>query len=688
MWISQHPTGRLHERMVVLGLALLAFHVDVAVQQRDPISNFCRRWGHQSAVVDNKLYVAGGLVTYDGGSGTPENISTIGHDDASAKAPPEEAVNVKTPDPYFVYHDLSTVASSGMPQPYANLSKNSTIPEISGGIFWADDVNKYIYQFGGEFHEETPWEFSLYSYDIINNVWQNLGSPRANDIIGLSYGAGVSIPSRGEAYYYGGWMNNATVPDWGDAPDVPTSYLLRYEMDTETWTNSTGPDDTGRAEGAMVYVPVGDAGMLVYFGGIRATGNNSWEGQPMEEILLYDVLSGKSYKQNATGEVPEKRRKFGAGVTWVEDQSSYNIYVYGGGGEEEGSIGFDDIYILSLPSFSWIKMYPTDTNETGAFPHHSFTCNVVNQAQMLIHGGFFPLNDKCDVPTQWGLHNMDLGRQNKNKAPWELYDPDKTKYVVPTDVIKVVGGNKDGGATKTKPAGGFDHEDLTALMTRKASVATRAPSREIPGAGGGGGTKLSTGAIAGIAVGGAVALIAAAVGAFCLIRRHRRRQNSRAGSQQAMSQPYDYHHPAHPSVSSNQYSPGPWSPQSSTFNPASPPPFQSRPQTVQPHQGPPVELPSENLDNTGPTSPHTDTLGSNEPKLDAHGNVWIPQVSMMQVPDQGHSPGSPHYDGTMGSNISKNEPGYFPSGTPQELATDRRTPQVPGEPVHQTYYHP
>ncbi|RSL86971.1 hypothetical protein CEP52_015676 [Fusarium oligoseptatum] len=192
-------------------------------------------------------------------------------------------------------------------------------------------------------------------------------------------------------------------------------------------------------------------------------------------------------------------------------------------------------------------------------------------------------------------------------------------------------------------------------MTRKASVASRTPSREIPGDGGGGPDKLSTGAIVGIAVGGAVALIAALVGVFCLVRRHRRR-NTRTGSQQAMSQPYDYHHPAHPSVSSNQYSPGPWSPQSSTFNPASPPPFQSRPQTVQPHQGPPVELPSENLDNTGHTSPH----GSNEPKFDAHGNVWIPQT----------------------------EPGYFPTGTPQELATDRRTPQVPGEPVHQTYYHP
>ncbi|KAF4976207.1 hypothetical protein FZEAL_7099 [Fusarium zealandicum] len=668
MWISSSPAGQFRERLV--GLVLLALYVNLAVQQRDPLSNFCRRWGHQSAVVDDKLYIGGGLITYNSGSGTPENYS----------------------NPYFIYHDLADVSSSGMPPPYANLSKNSTIPDVSGGIFWPDDVNKLIYLFGGEFYEEKPWNFNLYAYDIIYDEWQNLGAPRSNDVAGLSYGAGVSIPSRGEAYYYGGWMNNVTNPGWGDAPETPTSYLLRYDMDEQTFTNSTGPDDTRRAEGVMVYVPAGDAGMLVYFGGIRATANDSWEGQPMDQIILYDVISGKSYFQNATGDVPESRRRFCAGATWVEDQSSYNIYLYGGAGEEEGSIGFDDIYILSLPTFTWIKMYPDDDSDTEGFPHHSLTCNVVNEAQMLVHGGFFPLTNACDVADQWGLHPMDLGRQNNNKSPWELYVPDKTKYVVPTDVISVVGGSKEGGATKTVPADGFMHDDLKVLMTRKASAATRTPTRELSGAtetgSDGSGTKLSTGAIVGIAVGGAVVLIAGLVGCFCLARRHRRRRKDPNGPQQPMSQPYDYHHPAHPSVSSNQYSPGPWSPHSSNLAPSSPPPFQLRPQTVQSHQGPPVELPTENTNDMSQMSPYTGAQPGVEPKYDAHGNLWIPQVSMMQFPDQGHSPGSPYYDGTMRSDSSKPEPGCFPSRTPQELATDRRTPHIPGEPVHQTYYHP
>lgn len=211
-----------------------------------------------------------------------------------------------------------------MPPPYANLSKNSSIPSVNGGILWPDDVNKRIYLFGGEFYEETPWTFSLYAYDIINDQWDNYGSPRSTDVIGVSYGAGVSISSRGEAYYYGGWINEATDADW-NGTGMMTSYMLRYDMDSNSWTNTTGPDDVGRAEGVMVNVPVGDGGMLVYFGGIKATDEGPWEAQPMNEIILYDILSGKSYFQNATGDVPEQRRRFCAGATWVDDQSSYNM---------------------------------------------------------------------------------------------------------------------------------------------------------------------------------------------------------------------------------------------------------------------------------------------------------------------------------------------------------------------------
>lgn len=314
---------------------------------------------------------------------------------------------------------------------------------------------------------------------------------------------------------------------------------------------------------------------------------------------------------------------------------------------------------------------------------------------MLIHGGFFPMTNECDSEDQWGLHNMDMGKQNKDHSPWALFEPNKTHYVVPAEIISVVGGSADGGATNTVPADGFDHQDLRALMTRKASVAaTRSPTRDIPGATGKSDSKLSTGAIVGIAVGGGVVLIAALVGCFCLVRRHRRKDPRRGtnGSQQFMTQSYSYHHPSQPTTLSNQYSQGPWSPQSSHFSTSSPPPFQTRPSTVLPHVGPPVELPTGATNEIPHASPYSETGSSLEPKYDAHGNAWVPQVSMMQVPtQQGYSPSvSPLYDGGAQPDTGPGKhDAHSRSRTPHELSTDmRESSQSVNSPMHQTYYHP
>jgi hypothetical protein len=62
-----------------------------------------------------------------------------------------------------------------------------------------------------------------------------------------------------------------------------------------------------------------------------------------------------------------------------------NSYIYGGlrpnGANINGTTAFDDVYILTLPAFVWIKWYPAVSgNATGAAPHHSLTacgCNVL-----------------------------------------------------------------------------------------------------------------------------------------------------------------------------------------------------------------------------------------------------------------------------------------------------------------------
>lgn len=44
---------------------------------KDPIRDFCRRWGHQTAVVDNRLYIDGGQLTWNPMSQNPLNYTSM-----------------------------------------------------------------------------------------------------------------------------------------------------------------------------------------------------------------------------------------------------------------------------------------------------------------------------------------------------------------------------------------------------------------------------------------------------------------------------------------------------------------------------------------------------------------------------------------------------------------------------------
>lgn len=107
---------------------------------------------------------------------------------------------------------------------------------------------------------------------------------------------------------------------------MATSSLIKFDYDRGVWTNSTGPDDTPRAEGVMVYIPASDDGLLVYFGGaIAPYYNDTILESTMDTIYVYDIASARWYTQTAGGNVPPSRRRFCAGAAWAPDQSSYNM---------------------------------------------------------------------------------------------------------------------------------------------------------------------------------------------------------------------------------------------------------------------------------------------------------------------------------------------------------------------------
>jgi hypothetical protein len=177
-------------------------------------------------------------------------------------------------DTWLLYSDLNTTTQDiGMPVQYANLTKNSTVPSVSGGILWGDEVNKCFYLFGGEFHD-TPSDFSFWTYDTLLNQWNETAyTSNTKSMQRVSFGAGTQVEELGVGFYYGGWMNNHTSPNWNGAPMASTN-MIRYDYSGHTLNNNTGPDNVGRAEGSMVYLPASDGGLLVYFGGVEQSNGN------------------------------------------------------------------------------------------------------------------------------------------------------------------------------------------------------------------------------------------------------------------------------------------------------------------------------------------------------------------------------------------------------------------------------
>lgn len=217
---------------------------------------------------------------------------------------------------------------------------------------------------------------------------------------------------------------------------------------------------------------------------------------------------------------------------------------------------FGDMYILSLPSFTWVKIYPPG-NSTTKNGKVSASCNMVRgNSQMFVIGGDYPdMPDKCDAQNL-GQHSMLTGTKN-NTGPgagdwWAAFSPNLTTATVPKVVSDIVGGGPGGGATVLAPAGGFTTAGgatLATLFSRKPTFAARKPTRDLPGDGGGSNPgprrSLSGGAIAGIAVG---VVAAVCLGAFLAWRcccgvagAGNRREDALEPQRQGDGHPPQYH---------------------------------------------------------------------------------------------------------------------------------------------------
>ena len=383
---------------------------------------------------------------------------------------------------------ISSPSLTALPQP-------SGPPPVANGFLWSSFNQLFLY--GGEYSDTpvtSPSPYALWTYDIPSSSWSSSPSPTTSPgenaeggnqpVQQSAEGAGLNVQELGRGFYFGGHLDGYTTQGWSQSiARVYLRSMLEFTFpgtsnpsiqgqptakSSGLWRNITtgglqeSAGFTERADGILVYIPgYGKEGTILGLGG----GTNATFTQ-MNVIDVYDIKSSTWYKQSTSGSTPKYRVNPCSVALSAPDGSSTNVYMYGGQnllpyGEQ---VQYDDMWILSIPSFTWVEV---DTSSQAIPPARAgHTCNVWN-SQLVVVGGYVGQDLSCDSPGIYVFDTANLTWSNEYKAlESDQHNPQNQQlsqkndpqglagsygYRVPGSVQHVIGGNADGGATVTEP---------------------------------------------------------------------------------------------------------------------------------------------------------------------------------------------------------------------------------------------
>ncbi|PWW76198.1 hypothetical protein C7212DRAFT_363446 [Tuber magnatum] len=392
------------------------------------------------------------------------------------------------------YYDLSTTdetlesyvtpdneSSSSMLTKHENPDRSLKVPPVPGGAFYLSG-QLGAPRYGGRYSDNRLFNRS---HTVGKNEWWTLDKdsrewatiqPRDSDGLLRADGmASVNVPVQGLAFSIGGLVNNwtdSTYKDWGLAPEgmIALRSMLIYDTRKHEVKNVTISPLPAQWGGVVEYVPVGKKGVLVLIGGFEsdktAITASDKSLKEMNKVHLYDIYAGEWYTQIARGSIPKNRAFACASVASASDNSSHNIFVHGG---TDGAITtYSDTYVLSLPSFKWIKV-GSGLDTQSRLGHN---CHMTAKYRMLVLGGrgqdqdvpALPFWDTgvCDKYAMINVFDVNTLRWLNSRNP---KDGD-TRFKVNRVITAVIGGNK--------PEDGWGSHDIGALFD--SSLPTRVPS--------------------------------------------------------------------------------------------------------------------------------------------------------------------------------------------------------------------
>lgn len=437
----------------------------VTTREQSP-TDVCARWAFQSALLNGTLYLYGGRAKT---AGDQEN---------------------NTWNNYFITLDLTNdwdIGSSAL----KGLEQPDGPPAVSMGYLWHDYNNLYLY--GGQFSDSPfvdPGPESVWKYSIKDSTWTEFQNPKTSagnesDPADLAVhraaeGAGLSVPELGLSWYFGGHLDWSTTPGWSrDIDRVYLKSLLEFthpgyvNSGVQKLSSGTGAGDQGafrnitkggiqagkfpeRADGTLVFIPGwGDMGVLIGLAG--GTADNFTED--LTTLDVYDIANSEWFHQETSGNPPSVRVNPCTVVASAPDASSFQIYMFGGQDLPFGNqTQYNDMYILTIPSFTWIKVDQSGQNTPAPRAGHS--C-VMQDGQMIVIGGVGK-DIVCDDSAMYVFDASMLQWRDRFSAGDHATDwhadnvvlAGSFGYSVPGAVQGVIGGNQNGAATATTPAAG------------------------------------------------------------------------------------------------------------------------------------------------------------------------------------------------------------------------------------------
>ena len=416
--------------------------------QLDVVENMCFRMFHQSTIKNGSLYIDGGIESF---------IKVLNH-----------SLNWDSSSPVtlgYNYHlikinlsqtwDWQTNISEVVLDKIANPKTGTPIPQVVDGTLYSgitDDSRIWLYggttswwntSFGNFTYPDSQM-YSLWSYDTTSKEWDQFDVTSGSQWR-PSNGLAAEAPDLGLGFYFNGEIDSGSsqlTEVLGDEHKIFLEGMVVVNTTSQSAVNISTDAATGnspRTRGGATYIPaIGDNGILALMGGtfkdvLSVDSDEMSTFAPLYNITLFDVgaylrNAGEQlwYTQTATGQIPEPRGYFCTVLACASDNSSHNIYLYSGIGED--SAVYDDVYILSIPSFIWTKV------NNGTSPRFGHTCHVVGN-QMITVGGRATAELGQDFPCDW--ERRGVGILDMSNVQWgSVFKPETqaSTYFVPKAV--------------------------------------------------------------------------------------------------------------------------------------------------------------------------------------------------------------------------------------------------------------